>query len=163
MKTLIILALTFTVNASIIEGCFKTISFDFKKVEHGPILWKNQTVFEENNNSYTYKTEEGKYLNLELLTLFTGFDQKLTSYSYSPIVMFKGHGTKIDNSFTYYYEVDTEFLMKDGSAYSPVDHFVNLNIIKIGKRLYGTFIYNSKARNHSRFHDFVLESEECKF
>ena len=161
MKILLLLSLSLFSHASILDGCYKTISIDFKEVKKGPLKWRNQSRVEVNNHSSTYKNEDGKYLKIQLLSLFTGYNEKLTSYSYSPIVMFKNLGTKIENSFSYYYEVDTDIFMKQAHYYKPVDHFVNLNIMKVGKRLYGSYLYLSKERNHNRLQDFVLEKENC--
>ncbi len=162
LKFLLLISFLASANASLLEGCYKTVSVDFKRPIPGPIMWRNQSLYEENDNSFTYKTLEGKYMNLEMLTLFTGYIEQRQSYGYLPIVMFKNVGQKIENSFSYYYEVNEELLMKDGARYRLVDHFVNLNILRFGKKLVGSYLFISKERGINEFHDFILEKETCR-
>lgn len=157
-------AKTLAIDFNELKGCFRTVQINGSSVNHGPLEYYNQSKFEV-FDSETYKDiETSKFLDLNVMTLFTGYTEPY--YGLSPFVIFpKNYEQLITEKNYLYYKFDRDVYMQSNYMYKKVDHYLELEMHNesIDGRTYleGVATMRSIIRKIDRVMSFRLEKTNC--
>lgn len=150
---------SFALSFDELKGCFHTIDVNGQTPSKGPIDWRNQSLYEDLGNRTYQHTSDRRPLDIEVLTIYTGYNDP--NYGYNPLVIFPELGRLKQSTDSLVYEVDTDVYMQTSGTWEKVDHYLKLELKKYDEKIFGRAQYISKYRNAKRALNFILKKENC--
>lgn len=146
-------------NFDQLEGCYKTIEVNGKKVPMGDIRERSLSRIEIIANS-VFRDLERQELTSPLITIFTGQDGFW--YSYQSFVPFLELGEVQSTPTQLFYTIDERVLLGEWGRYKEVDHFLKLSFQTLEDgELRGEAYFSSDARDMQSESSFILEETSC--
>lgn len=160
MFTLLLVMMSFSSFGAIIDGCYRTVSYNGAPVIEGPEQESNLTKIYSVQSTYYY-SDAYSPLKTKVISIFKGFSNGW--YSYINPIIFDELGTmsETDKSWDYHFEgivkYTTSFYSYDEADFLTEAHFA----WKEDGLLHGKVYQHTKVLNRLTEFDVVLAKAVC--